>query len=116
MRRVINHLHSLMGDGTLTEFPLKVVSTTAVNSKDSYSIQFCDVLAGLTTRHFSPRTEGEDRDFMNKVVAASLKHLTYNGIRPSHAFPDEIPPKKKTGPDVVDRMVDIIFGPHNKKT
>jgi len=104
------------GDGTLTEFPLKVVSTTAVNSKDSYSIQFCDVLAGLTTRHFSPRTEGEDRDFMNKVVAAGLKHLTYNGIRPSHAFPDEIPPKKKTGPDVVDRMVDIIFGPHNKKT
>jgi hypothetical protein len=59
------------GDGTLTEFPLRVISTTAVDSKDNISIQFCDVLAGLTTRHFSSGTEGADREFMNDLQPGS---------------------------------------------
>lgn len=102
------------GDGTMTEFPLRVVSTAPANSKDNVAIQFCDVLAGLTTRHFSPRTNGADRDFMNDVIAAGLNSLTYNGIRPQTVFPDRIPPKRLTGPDIVDQMTAIIFGPHNK--
>jgi hypothetical protein len=101
------------GDGTMTEFPLRVVSTTPMDSKDSAAIQFCDVLAGLTTRHFSPRTEGKDRDFMNEVVEAGLKELSFNGIRPSTIFPDRIPPKRLTGPDIVDQMTNIMFGKHN---
>ena len=28
-------------------------------------------------------------------------------------FPDRIPPKRLSGPDVVDQMTRIIFGPHN---
>lgn len=92
---------------------LRVISTTAVDSKDNISIQFCDVLAGLTTRHFSSGTEGADRKFMNDVIAAGLSELTYNGIRPSTVFPDRIPPKRLTGPDIVDQMTAIIFGPHN---
>jgi hypothetical protein len=101
------------GDGTLTEFPLRVVSTTSVDSKSNTAIQFCDVLAGLTTRHFSPLTDGADRDFMNDVLAAGLDHLVYNGIRPQTTFPVRTPPKPLTGPDIVDQMVGIIFGPHN---
>ncbi len=63
-------------DGTFVEYPLRVVSTAAVNSKQSRPIQFCDVLAGLATRHFSPRTEGDDRKFMDEAIEASLKHAT----------------------------------------
>jgi hypothetical protein len=97
----------------MTEFPLRVVSTTPVDSKDSASVQYCDLLAGLTTRHFSPLTDGNDRDFMNEVIEAGLKELTYNGLRPATVFPDRIPPKRLSGPDVVDQMTEIIFGEHN---
>jgi hypothetical protein len=101
------------GDGTLTEFPLRVISTTAVDSKDSASIQYCDLLAGLTTRHFSPLTQGADREFMDDVINAGLRELTYNGVRPATVFPDAIPPKPLSGPDIVDQMRGVIFGAHN---
>lgn len=101
------------GDGSYVEYPLRVVSTTAMNSMDSYAIQFCDVLAGLATRHFSPRTKGADRAFMDEVIQAGLKHVTYNGVRPDVVFPDQIPPRRLEGPDVVDQMTGIIFGPHS---
>jgi hypothetical protein len=104
-----------LGDGTFVEFPLRVVSTSAADSRDSRSIQFCDLLAGLATRHFNPRTQGDDRKFMDDVIDAGLKEITYNGIRPSHVFPDRIPPKRLTGPDIVDQMTEIIFGPHNQE-
>ena len=103
-----------VGDGSFVEFPLRVVSTVAVDSKDSRSVQFCDMLAGLAMRHSSPRTEGDDRKFMDDVIDAGLKDVTYNGIRPDHIFPDQIPPKRLKGPDIVDQMTGIIFGPHNE--
>jgi hypothetical protein len=103
------------GDGSAVEFPLRVVSTTAVDSKNSRCVQFCDVLAGLAARHFSPRTAGEDRSFMNEVLDAGLKEITYNGIQPDTEFPDQIPPKPLQGPDAIDQMMKIMFGPHGKK-
>jgi len=102
------------GDGSDVEYPLRVVSTTPMNSKDSFSIQFCDVLAGLVTKHFSSRTEGEDRLFMDRLIDAGLKHVTYNGVRPELVFPDQIPPRRREGPDVVDQMMGIIYGSHNQ--
>ena len=102
------------GDGSFVEFPLRVVSTTAVDLKDSRSIQFCDILAGLATRHFSPLTEGDDRVFMDELIDAGLKEITFNGIRPGTTFPDQIPPKRLSGPDVVDQLMGIMYGPHNK--
>jgi hypothetical protein len=103
------------GDGSFVEFPLRVVSTIAVDSKGSRCVQFCDILAGLAVRHFSSVTEGKDRAFMNEVIDAGLKEIRYNGIRPATTLPDQIPPKRLQGPDVIDRMMDIMYGPHNKK-
>jgi hypothetical protein len=85
------------GDGSIVEYPLRVISTTPMNSKDSRSIQFCDVLAGLATRHFSPCTEGRDRTFINEVFDAGLKHITYECILPDTVFPDF---KRLNGPDI----------------
>lgn len=102
------------GDGSFVEFPLRVVSTTPVDSKDSRCVQFCDILAGLATRLFSPLTEGEDRAFINEVIDAGLKEISYDGIRPGTTFPDQIPPKRLEGPDVIDQMMGIMYGPHNK--
>jgi len=50
---------------------------------------------------------------MNEVIEAGLNELTYNGVRPATVFPDKIPPKRLSGPDVVDQMTNIIFGEHN---
>ena len=110
---VPTQLHG-MGDGSFVEYPLRVVSTTAVDSKDSRSVQFCDILAGLASRHFSPQTEGAERAFIDEVIDAGLKEISYNGIRPDTTFPDQIPPKRIMGPDVIDQMMSIVYGPHNE--
>ncbi|WP_119460279.1 DUF3800 domain-containing protein [Rhodospirillaceae bacterium SYSU D60014] len=102
-----------LGDGALVQYPLRVVSTTQVNSEDNYSVQLCDVLAGVIARHFDMRIDGDNRKLLDEVINAGLNAIEYNGIRPSQVFPDRIPPKRLAGPDVVDRMTGIIFGPHN---
>lgn len=102
-----------LGDGTFVQFPLRVVSTTPVDSRNNYEIQFCDILAGITARQFDMRIAGADRALLDEVIEAGLNQISYNGIRPSHIFPDQIPPRQLSGPDAVDRMTRIIFGPHN---
>ena len=95
------------GDGQDTPFPLRVVSTMAADSRSSAAIQFCDVLAGLTARHFSTK-DGEERAFLDELVRAGLGELTWDGVRPGLVFPDSIPPRRLDGPDAVDRMAEVI--------
>lgn len=99
----------VMGDGTVVQFPLRLSSTNAADSKDSYAVQFCDVLAGLVTKLLDPRSTGADSEFMGEVVEAGLSTVSSNGVRPTLDFPDEIPPKRLTGPDIVDRMKEIML-------
>jgi hypothetical protein len=87
-----------LGDGTFVEYPLRLMATQAVDSADSRAIQFCDVLAGIGARYFDPRTAGNDLEFMDRLVEAGLKHISYNGILPAPVFPDRIPPKRLSGP------------------
>ncbi|WP_409563238.1 DUF3800 domain-containing protein [Hyphomicrobium sp. MC8b] len=111
---VPKQMHRL-GDGSYVEFPLRVVSTTPMNSLDSRAVQFCDILAGVGAKYFDPRTAANDREFMNSLIEAGISNIPYNGIRPQPVFPDRIPPKRLTGPDTVDQMTRIIFGRHNDK-
>lgn len=112
---VPNQMHR-SGDGSFTEFPLRITSTTPIDSKTSRSVQFCDILAGLSARHFSPLTLGDERAFLDELIDVGLKDLSFNGIRPQSIFPDRIPPKPLTGPDIVDQMAGIIFGKHHGVT
>lgn len=102
-----------IGDGSFVEFPLRVVSTAGVNSAACFSIQLVDVVAGLASKYFDPRIEGEEKALFDRALAAGLGELTFNGVRPAPVFPDQIPPKKLSGPDAVDKMTSIIFGAHN---
>ncbi|MGE3993159.1 DUF3800 domain-containing protein [Pseudorhodoplanes sp.] len=104
------------GDGSETPFPLRVVSTEAVDSKDHFAIQFCDVLAGLCVKHFGSPADHPDRVFLDKVIQAGLGTLTYNGIRPSLIFPDHIPPKPLDGPDVVDQLAMLIRDSESRRS
>ena len=110
---VPDQLHPL-GDGTFVQLPLRVTSTTPSDSAHDFGVQLCDVLAGLVARHFDPRTSGDDRKLLDEVIAAGLHKLDYNGVRPEPVFPDQIPPRPLQGPDAVDRMVEIITGPHHR--
>lgn len=96
------------GDGSVTEWPLRVVSTEGRHSHESYSIQFCDILAGLVSKHFNPNLTPEDRVFIDELIDGGLKSISCNRLVPSTEFPIRIPPKRLDGPDSVDQMAEVI--------
>lgn len=102
-----------LGDGTMVQFPLRVISTSAVDSRENPSVQLCDVLAGLAARHFSGRLDECERALINDALEAGFGQCEFNGIRPATIFPDQIPPRRLSGPDAVDRLTNIMYGPHN---
>lgn len=99
-----------IGNGSMVEWPLRVTSTKARDSRDSRAIQFCDVLAGLAAKHFNPDLDASDRAFMDDLIEAGLKNISSNRIVPGIEFPDNIPPKRLDGPDVVDQMAKMLRG------
>lgn len=99
-----------MGDGSFAEYPMRVVSTTALDSRGNSSIQFCDILAGLTARHFDPGLTPDERNFLNAMIDEGLCHTSCNRIVPGTDFPVRIPPRKLTGPDAVDQFSALIRG------
>jgi len=107
-KSVSQQLHPL-GDGTYVEFPLRVLATHSVDSKDNYSVQLCDLLAGFAARHFDLKQTKEERDILDAMVEAGLSAASFNSIRPGNDFPN-FPPKKLNGPDAVDLMINIMKG------
>ena len=101
-----------IGNGSEVELPLRVRSTTAVRSLESPAVQLCDVLAGFGAKA-GPGLIGGTRDpFILELVEAGAGELTYSGVMP-HALYVEGPPARRRGPDMVDRMVELL-GPHLK--
>ena len=98
------------GDGSFVPHPLRVVSTEARDSRQSFSVQFCDILAGLTSKHFNPYLDDDERAFMNELIDEGLGNISSNRLIPSGEFPVQIPPKRLDGPDVVDQMADMLSG------
>lgn len=96
------------GDGKPLEFPLRVLSTTPRDSKDCRSIQFCDVLAGLGTKLFDTRIAGEERTLLREILKAGAGVIDFNGVRPRQVFPEKGLPRKRNGPDAVDKMMAIM--------
>lgn len=96
-----------IANGTEVELPLRVRSTTAVRSQDSHAVQLCDVLAGLGAKAGPGLIGGEKDPFIVELVKAGAGALNYSGIMP-HALYVEGPMPKRNGPDMVDRMVDLL--------
>lgn len=102
-----------IANGSEVELPLRVRSTTAVRSLESPAIQLCDVLAGFGAKA-GPGLIGSTRDpFILELVQAGAGELTYSGVMP-HALYVNGPPARRNGPDMVDRMVELL-GPHLKR-
>jgi len=99
-----------LADGSSVQFPLRVTSTNAANSIDHKSIQFCDVLAGLFTRHLRQDNSTDDRAFLDEVKDAGLGEIMCDGIRAGLEFPNG-PPQRLNGPDIIDQMQKIMPPP-----
>lgn len=83
-----------------------------MNSTSSYAVQLCDLLAGLAARNFDSRLAPDERTLLAETINGGLGEIAFNGVRPGSTFLDQIPPKRLTGPDAVDRMAKLIFGSH----
>lgn len=98
------------GDGTEVEFPLKVIATNQVDSKNSPSVQLCDLIAGLVAREMNPNLGQDDRLFLDQLIEHGLGRLDWNGVRPQEVFPDRDLPIRRDGPDVIDQLARRIYG------
>ena len=99
--------------GVSYRFPLRVVTTNLVDSKDYPAIQLCDVLAGLATRAFRKNVTGADRKILNSTIEAGLGNIQMSGIAPEDFDPYRLEPQQRDGPDSVDLMAEIMSGRHN---
>lgn len=61
------------------QYPLQFIATTPVDSNNNYAVQCCDILAGLTTRSFVLRLDGEDRKGLDEVNDAGLDAIADHG-------------------------------------
>lgn len=99
-------LHAV-ANGPAIEFPLRVRSTTPVDSRTSWAIQLCDAIAGLTVKNLKEPANEEDARFRMELITAGLGELTINGVHPGAELPPG-PPEPLDGPDAVDQMLTII--------
>jgi len=103
---ITEQLHPL-GDGTNVQFPLRVVETHGVDSRTDYSIQLCDLLAGVATRYFKLKWAGEtEHPFIKLVEESGLGQLDFSGLMFEPNFPDG-DPQPLNGQDVIDQFVQI---------
>jgi hypothetical protein len=96
-----------IANGNEVELPLRVRSSTAVRSHDSHSIQLCDILAGLLAKAGPGLVGGSHDPFIVELVLAGGGALNYSGIMP-HALYVDGPPQRRDGPDMVDRMTELL--------
>lgn len=99
----------MLGDGTSVEFPLRVLETRSTDSKDNYSVQFCDLLAGLVAKCYSDINGADNLLLINSIKENGFNAIPQNGILFSPIFPDQFPPNRLNEADAVDQMADIIY-------
>lgn len=96
-----------LGNGSLIDFPLRVTSTTSLTSHESPAVQFCDVVAGLFTK-LMPAVQGFEIDpFLKNLILKGAGDVTMSGVNPERIYVDG-PPPRRSGPDPLDRMVEIL--------
>ncbi len=99
-------------NGSNIELPIRIRSTTATSSKTSPAIQLCDVLAGFAAKA-APGLYGQASDpFVRELIDLGAGALVHGGVMPHPLFPIG-KPSRRTGPDMVDRMVEVLK-PHLK--
>ncbi|NBA86072.1 DUF3800 domain-containing protein [Emticicia sp. CRIBPO] len=105
--KALPNIHPL-SDGTNVNFPLNVVDTQGIDSKDSFAIQLCDVLAGVGSKINNPKLTAKEKSFLDEVMKHGIGKINFIGLKPGTEFPGGDLPKMATGPDVVDLMNNVL--------
>ena len=95
------------GDRRGIIFPLGVERTHAGDSVDSYALQLCDMIAGLSAYLICGK-EDTDLGFRSDVMAAGFDQLRCDGIMPGSEFL-EGSPERLNGSDVVDQFIAALW-------
>jgi hypothetical protein len=97
-----------IANGTDVELPIRVRSTTGVRSQDSSAVQLCDVLAGFAAKAAPGLGGGTTDPFVSELVMLGAGALVHGGVMPHTLYVDGRRPRRRAGPDAVDRMVDLL--------
>lgn len=97
-----------ISDGTDVELPIRVRSTVGIKSQNSAAVQLCDVLAGFAAKAAPGLNGGTQDQFILEIVMLGAGELVYGGVLPRALYVEGRRPKRRDGPDVVDRMVDLL--------
>ena len=98
----------LDGQGEPVQYPLRIVSTELVDSKEHWTIQLCDMFAGMALRRLSQKNTLEEKEFIESWCSGGIENIIFNGIRPEPDFGNG-GPKRNSGPDSVDQFTEIVF-------
>lgn len=97
-----------ISNGTDVELPLRVRSTTGVRSQESPAVQLCDVLAGFAAKA-APGIGGGTKDpFILELVNLGAGDFVHGGVMPHALYVGREAPRRRQGPDAVDRMVELL--------
>lgn len=101
-------------NGGMIELPIRVRSTVGVRSEDSPAIQLCDVIAGFAAKA-APGFNGGTKDpLILELVHLGAGELAHSGVMPHAEYADREAPRRRSGPDAVDRMVEVLKPYHNR--
>ncbi len=93
-------------NGPDIEFPLPVRATEPLRSHDSPAVQLCDLVAGLAAKVFAKAAQDEPA-LMQAISQTGFAQIDTNGVAAGTSFPKRAP-RRRSGPDPVDRMVGIV--------
>lgn len=107
MRKDVTPFHQPAGDGGDVPFPLRVSQTLSVESHRSSAIQLCDLIAGLFAKAVSQFIHRDEASLAWRFIESGLGEIPFAGLLPRREFPQG-PPQQRTGPDALDRMVNLL--------
>lgn len=101
------HFHPL-GDGSFVQYPLQVIETIGIDSKENFAIQLSDILAGIATKHVGTKLTQYERDLMTDIMRSGLGDIPNVALGFQPIFPVFQPSRRLNGPDVIDITTSII--------
>lgn len=95
-------------DDRSVQFPLRVTETVPARSDQSYSLQLADLIAGFATRFFRQDADAVERPLRDAIFEVAADHDNFGVVMPGTEFISG-EPRRRSGPDVVDQMTELMF-------
>ena len=95
---------------TEVTFPISIRDTRMSNSEDSFSIQLCDMTAGLANKILQELRSRTNLEFHKNIIKAGFGEMFRNGTNPNPEFEKETLILSKFNGPTIREQLDSIFG------